>query len=526
MKNLLFITAVFLLALNGQAQNVGIGTVTPLVKLHVSGGASGNTTPFAPLVVEGNGNTYMNLLSPNANETAVLFGKASDAASGGIIYNNLSTPNGFQFRINGNATRMVIDNTGKVGIGTLLPYSPFTFNDNFGEKISMYGNAASNFGFGVQDGLFQIHSNSIGSDIGIGTGSSTSFNEIIRIKGAGYIGIGTASPAAKLHVSAGDESLTLYGPNIFGGKLYVGAAPNQGVALTAQVIATNGNLHIDPASGKNIYLGNYQAGDIYLNPNGGKVGIGTTTPAYTLDVTGDFARTGNFVNTKPQGSHGIYSSCNITPYYGIGVDGFGGWIGIRGLAMLPGFGNRSGVEGYADNGTGYNYGVAGYSLGGTISYGIYGAASGGTTNWAGYFNGNVHAAGVYTSSDRKLKNDIKPLSGAMSIIEQLKPSVYIFKTNEYKQLNLPEGLQYGLIADEVQQVLPGAVKKAVQPAVYENHDEHNGKKLSDAVEFNAVNYTEIIPILIGAVKEQQLIIDNLQKQIDELKKIVEKLRKQ
>ncbi len=77
-------------------------------------------------------------------------------------------------------------------------------------------------------------------------------------------------------------------------------------------------------------------------------------------------------------------------------------------------------------------------------------------------------------------------------------------------------MQYGLIADEVQQVLPGAVKKAVQPAAYENHDKTKGKKISEEVEFSAVNYTQMIPILIGAVKEQQAIISNQQKKIDEL----------
>ena len=91
-------------------------------------------------------------------------------------------------------------------------------------------------------------------------------------------------------------------------------------------------------------------------------------------------------------------------------------------------------------------------------------------------------------------------------------------------MNLPDGLHYGLIADEVQQVLPGAVKKAVQPAEYENHDEKNGKKLNDEVEFNAVNYSEMIPLLIGAVKEQQAMITDLQKKIVILKTEIENLK--
>jgi hypothetical protein len=103
--------------------NVGIGTSNPLRRLHVYDGASGAATPFAfsPLVVESSGHTYINLLSPDANETAILFGKASSTASGVIMYNNTSTLNGFQFRNNGNLTRMVITSSGNVGIGTLGP---------------------------------------------------------------------------------------------------------------------------------------------------------------------------------------------------------------------------------------------------------------------------------------------------------------------------------------------------------------------------------------------------------------------
>jgi hypothetical protein len=112
----------------------------------------------------------------------------------------------------------------------------------------------------------------------------------------------------------------------------------------------------------------------------------------------------------------------------------------------------------------------------------------------------------------------------MEIINRLRPTSYFYKTDEYKQLNLPEGLQYGLIADEVQEIIPSAIKKAVTPATYENNDEKNGKKLSDAVEFNAMNYTEIIPILVGGMQEQQKEIDALKKQNALLMKLLEDLK--
>jgi hypothetical protein len=91
--------------------NIGIGMNTPSNRLHIFNGVSG-VSPFAPvftpLVVENNSHTYINLISPEDAETAILFGKPSNAASGVIMYNNASNQNGFQFRANGNITRMEI----------------------------------------------------------------------------------------------------------------------------------------------------------------------------------------------------------------------------------------------------------------------------------------------------------------------------------------------------------------------------------------------------------------------------------
>ncbi len=104
--------------------NVGIGIATPENKLHIFKGSAGNVTGFsaAPLIVENSANCYIQMLSPNASATGILFGKPQNNLSGGIFYNDVSfNPNGMDFRTNGNITQMVLNKTGNLGVGTLSP---------------------------------------------------------------------------------------------------------------------------------------------------------------------------------------------------------------------------------------------------------------------------------------------------------------------------------------------------------------------------------------------------------------------
>jgi hypothetical protein len=128
----------------------------------------------------------------------------------------------------------------------------------------------------------------------------------------------------------------------------------------------------------------------------------------------------------------------------------------------------------------------------------------------------VYTTGSYQGSDRKLKSDIQPLNNAIQLIQKLKPSTYEYKTNEFAQMELPEGRQYGLIADEIKQVFPSMVKQAVQPAKYENDDRSNGRLVAEEVSFEAVNYTAMIPVLIAAMQEQQAMIEAQQRRIEAL----------
>ncbi len=130
----------------------------------------------------------------------------------------------------------------------------------------------------------------------------------------------------------------------------------------------------------------------------------------------------------------------------------------------------------------------------------------GATDTAGYklyVNGSVYASGGYYPSDIRFKKDINPIESPLSKILNIQGVSYNWKTEEYKDRGFMEGKHYGVIGQEVEKVLPEVVKEGI-----------NGEK--------SVSYTEMIPVLIEAMKEQQKIIERQQKELEALKTEVKK----
>jgi len=261
-----------------------------------------------------------------------------------------------------------------------------------------------------------------------------------------------------------------------------------------------------------------------------------TTAVYdfTHRIAGKFYETGDNTSSGPAQLNfvGVYGETDVTQhddyFFNLGGDFYASNaftnIGARGTTTAASSIFRNiGLQGNAANGP-MNVGVQGIvdefnfpPPPVSFNAAVYGdlvlpPAVHTGSDWAGYFNGDVFTTTAYYPSDINLKRDIQDISNPMSIINKLNPKSYLFKQQENQAMNLPNGVHYGLISQEVENILPGLVKNSVHPARYDSH----GNVVHPEIKYKALNYTELIPFLIAGMKEQQSQIEKLQARVDNL----------
>lgn len=152
-------------------------------------------------------------------------------------------------------------------------------------------------------------------------------------------------------------------------------------------------------------------------------------------------------------------------------------------------------------------------------------------------NGKVSVDAIVLTSDERMKEDIKDMSGSLASIGKLRSVSYKLKPKARKKIEVPmvrlsstyEALsdtgsfkpdiepepdpdlynrnRVGFLAQEVQKVFPSII--------YEDNDGNLG-----------IDYISLIPVTIQALQEQQKMINTQSEQINALKKEVELLKKQ
>jgi hypothetical protein len=104
-------------------------------------------------------------------------------------------------------------------------------------------------------------------------------------------------------------------------------------------------------------------------------------------------------------------------------------------------------------------------------------------------DGNVIAYST-TISDERLKEDIKPITGALDKVSQLNGYTFTYKADGKESA--------GVIAQEVEKVLPSAIQESTLPL-----------KTDDGVEYKTVQYDQLHGLLIEAIKELKAEIEEL-----------------
>ncbi|MGV3640814.1 MAG: tail fiber domain-containing protein [Adhaeribacter sp.] len=110
--------------------------------------------------------------------------------------------------------------------------------------------------------------------------------------------------------------------------------------------------------------------------------------------------------------------------------------------------------------------------------------------------------------DQELKKNVMPVKNALSYIQQLEPKKFEYNTGKYSKLKLPAGQQYGFLAANMQQVLPELIDSRSQSYQV-------GKNTYKNATYQHYDLESLIPILVGAIQEQQQQIEQLKRQLAE-----------
>lgn len=146
-----------------------------------------------------------------------------------------------------------------------------------------------------------------------------------------------------------------------------------------------------------------------------------------------------------------------------------------------------------------------------------GVNTSGSSSFRMDINGSLRVASLHYYSDIDLKTNIQPIPTALSLIRQLKGVTYTISKEQEINLSAPldsltetkiqtnqasieaeKEFRAGLVAQEVEKIIPHIVKQ-----------DENG--------IRSINYIDLIPYLIEALKEQNVEIESLRNEINLLK---------
>lgn len=475
--------------------NIGITTSTPKAKLHITGGTEADLGEMSGYVVLG--------LTTGSNMVI--------------------DQNEIQVRNNGNTGHLALQTEGgNVGIGNASPSVKLHITGGSDASVNNAFSGFSVFGFTSSDNIvidnneILARNNNAGSTLYLQ--SSASAGDLSLCDVSGRVGIGNPNPSSRLHVNRGsDASLTSHGylqlggtdslnividnnellarnngsaSNLIlqadGGNVAVGSgSPSSKLHVTAGAeagLGTHGFLQLGPTNSSNLVFdqneilarNNGAAADMGLQVDGGEVGIGNSTPASKLHITGgsqlnNYSSAGYTVLGPTNGINLAFDEQNILARN----NGSATTLYLQYLG-----GNLSLTAG-----------------GGKVTIGSVAATEEFNVAGDGVFTGTVTAScGPLSCSDIRYKTNIKPIENALQNVKALQGITYDWDRVNFPEKQFNDRPQIGLSAQELEKIYPEMV-------------------FTDANGYKTVDYSRLTPVLIEAVKE-------LSAEVEELKMIL------
>lgn len=388
----------------------------------------------------------------------------------------------------GLTSSVVFDDGTNVGIGTTSPNTKLEVSG----VARLTTNTSSHLQLGALnsgDNFAYISSASQTNGTGLkfattsGSGTNTAAVQM-TILNNGNIGIGTNSPNFKVQLASG----SIFVPAVnspTSGNIYLGGetnAGNTGMRLWGNATGlAGGGIDIKSNLGFIIRMDNTDGSTerVRINANNGYFGI-NSNPTAVLHVKGTNTTPEFFLEPSSWNASGQTATLKmgdanhyIRSEYGVGMS----FYDMNRFCFQNAPVIISGSSGNCAPETGMVFTV----------------------------RGDAWSSGVkWYTSDKRYKKEIKVIENAAEKLSKISGYTYQYDTEKFPDMSFSKGTQAGILAQELKEVLPEAVR------------------LNDKG-YYSVNYNAIIPLLIEAVKEQNKKVSGKDEVINQLKSEVSSL---